>query len=221
VLLVLGGHRARPHSLHVLWCIYYTDFTEERIFLYRSCEFTVLETVWSQQYRKIFSYTRHEGVRGSRGITPLILHLGVSVRWMVSLALPPLQWKSSKEGWASETVWKILGRDLSSHWWDSNPAPSISCTSIFTNLGIPAPLLLLLLLLLLLIWMSLVTGLFFLVLLLNQRWSPPLTLQASHFSTFRIMFDVPRIAVLCNESIECFPGTAYYYCAVFSMHLRE
>jgi hypothetical protein len=58
------------------------------------------------------------------------------------------------------------------------------------------------------IWMSLVTGLFFLVHLLNQRWSPPLTLQASHCSTFRIMCDVPSIAVFCSEYIECFPGTA-------------
>ena len=48
---------------------------------------------------------------------------------------------------------------------------------------------------------------FFPVLLLNQRWSPPLTLQASHCSTFRIMCDVPSIAVFCCESIECFPGT--------------
>ena len=36
---------------------------------------------------------------------------------------------------------------------------------------------------------------FFLLLLLNQRWSPPLRLQASHCSTFRIMCDVPSIAV--------------------------
>ena len=57
------------------------------------------------------------------------------------------------------------------------------------------------------IWMSLVKGLFFPVLLLNQRWSPPLTLQDSHCSTFRIMCDVPSIAVFCSESIECFPGT--------------
>jgi len=55
--------------------------------------------------------------------------------------------------------------------------------------------------------MSLVTGLFFLVLLLNQRWSPPLRLQTSHCSTFRIMCDVPSIAVFCSESIECFPAT--------------
>ena len=48
---------------------------------------------------------------------------------------------------------------------------------------------------------------FFPVHLLNQRWSPPLTLQASHCSTFRIMCDVPSIAVFCSESIECFPGT--------------
>ena len=56
--------------------------------------------------------------------------------------------------------------------------------------------------------MSPVTCLFFLVLLLNQRRSPPLRLQASHCSTFRIMCDVPSIAVFCSESIECFPGTA-------------
>ena len=48
---------------------------------------------------------------------------------------------------------------------------------------------------------------FFLVLLLNQRWAPPLRLQASHCSTFRIVCDVPSIAVFCSESIECFPGT--------------
>ena len=47
---------------------------------------------------------------------------------------------------------------------------------------------------------------FFLVLLLNQRWSLPLRLQASNCSTFRIMCDVPSIAVFCSESIECFPG---------------
>jgi len=38
---------------------------------------------------------------------------------------------------------------------------------------------------------------FFPVLLLNQQWSPPLSLQASHCSTFRIMCDVPSIAVFC------------------------
>jgi len=58
------------------------------------------------------------------------------------------------------------------------------------------------------IWMSLLTGLFFLVLLLTQRWSPPLRLQASHCSTFRIMCDIPSIAVFCSESIEYLPGTA-------------
>ena len=47
---------------------------------------------------------------------------------------------------------------------------------------------------------------FFLVLLLNQRWSPPLRLQASHCSTFRIMCDVPSMAVFCSEYIEYFPG---------------
>ena len=57
------------------------------------------------------------------------------------------------------------------------------------------------------IWMSLVTGLFFLVFLLNQRWSPQLRLQASHCSTFRIMCAVPSIVVFCIEFIECCPGT--------------
>ena len=47
---------------------------------------------------------------------------------------------------------------------------------------------------------------FFLVPLLNQRWSPSLRLQASHCSTFRIMCDVPRIAVLTVESAEYFLG---------------
>jgi len=50
--------------------------------------------------------------------------------------------------------------------------------------------------------------LFFPVLLLNQQWSLPLRLQASHCSTFRIMCDVPSIAVFCSESVECFPGAA-------------
>ena len=59
--------------------------------------------------------------------------------------------------------------------------------------------------LLLLLLSSLFTCLFFLVLLLNQRWSPPLRVQVSHCSTFRIMCDIPSIAVFCSESIECFP----------------
>ena len=48
---------------------------------------------------------------------------------------------------------------------------------------------------------------FFLALLLNQWWSPPLRLQASHCSTFRILCDIPSIAVFCSEFIESFPGT--------------
>jgi len=47
---------------------------------------------------------------------------------------------------------------------------------------------------------------FFLVIFLKQRWSPLLRFQASHCSTFRIMCDVPSIAVFCSGSIECFPG---------------
>ena len=65
--------------------------------------------------------------------------------------------------------------------------------------------------------MSLVTGLFFPVLLLNQQWSPPLTLQASHCSTFRIVCYVPSIAVFCSESIECFPGIVSKF--FFKLHV--
>ena len=34
------------------------------------------------------------------------------------------------------------------------------------------------------------------VILLNQQWSPPLRLQTSHCSTFRIMFDVRSIIII-------------------------
>jgi hypothetical protein len=54
-----------------------------------------------------------------------------------------------------------------------------------------------------------VTGPFSLVLLLNQRRSPPLRVQVSNCSTFRIMCDVPSIAVVCGESVECFPDMAF------------
>ena len=71
------------------------------------------------------------------------------------------------------------------------------------------------------ICMSPVTDLFFPVLLLNQRWSPPLTLQASHCSTFRIMCDVPSIAVFCSESIECFPGTVSKFVFIIIIIITE
>jgi hypothetical protein len=54
--------------------------------------------------------------------------------------------------------------------------------------------------------LSLVTGLIFLLLLLSQRWSPPLRLHVSDYSILRIMCDVPISAVFCSESVECFPG---------------
>ena len=43
---------------------------------------------------------------------------------------------------------------------------------------------------------------------LNQLRSPPLTLQVSACSTFRIMCDVPSTVVLCSESIEWFPDVS-------------
>jgi hypothetical protein len=38
---------------------------------------------------------------------------------------------------------------------------------------------------------------------------PTAQTSVSHCSTFRIMCDVPTIAVCCSESIECVPGTAF------------
>ena len=52
-------------------------------------------------------------------------------------------------------------------------------------------------------------GVFFLVLLLSQWRSPPLRLQVSYCSTFRVMCGVPSTDVFCSECVECFPGMAY------------
>ena len=60
--------------------------------------------------------------------------------------------------------------------------------------------------------LSLVTGLFFLILLLNQRWSPLLRLQVLGCSTFRIVCDVPTVAVFCSKSIECLPKFSLNLC---------
>ena len=56
--------------------------------------------------------------------------------------------------------------------------------------------------------MSLVTGLFFLVILLNQQWPP--TAQASSFTLQYFPYYVwcSKYSCLFSESIECFPGTA-------------
>ena len=56
--------------------------------------------------------------------------------------------------------------------------------------------------------LSLDTGLFFLVLLLNHGWSPLLRVQVSDCSTSDIMCHVPSMAVFCSASIACFPGMA-------------
>ena len=60
------------------------------------------------------------------------------------------------------------------------------------------------LLLLLLLLLYLVTGLFFPVLLFDQAWSPPLRLQVSDCSTFRIMCDVRSIAVFLVSLLNVF-----------------
>jgi hypothetical protein len=87
---------------------------------------------------------------------------------------------------------------------------------IAISLNIKMLLLILLLLLLLLLSSSLVTGIFFLELLLSQRWPPPLRLQVSHCSTFHIMCDVSSIAVFRSESIECLHGiTSRFFLQLF------
>ena len=67
-----------------------------------------------------------------------------------------------------------------------------------------------LIIIVIIISLSLVTGPFLLLLPLNQRRSPPLKLQVSDCSTFRITCDVPSTAVCCSGSIECIPGMACY-----------
>jgi hypothetical protein len=61
-------------------------------------------------------------------------------------------------------------------------------------------------LLLLFLLLSLVTGPFSLALLLNQLRSPTLRVQVSDCNTCHTMCDILSIAVVCGESIECFPG---------------
>jgi hypothetical protein len=55
------------------------------------------------------------------------------------------------------------------------------------------------------IMLSLVTGLFSQIPLLNQWCSPLLKLQVSDSSAFCIMCDIPSIVVSCSESTVCFP----------------
>jgi len=67
------------------------------------------------------------------------------------------------------------------------------------------------------IYMSPVTGLFFLVLPLKQRWSPPLTLQSSHCINFCNMCDLPSTADFCMLSSECFATRASKFSLSFSL----
>jgi hypothetical protein len=59
-----------------------------------------------------------------------------------------------------------------------------------------------------LILLSLIAGIFFVVLFLNQGRPPPLRLQVLHSNTFLTMCSVPIMNVFCTESIKCFPGIA-------------
>ena len=88
--------------------------------------------------------------------------------------------------------WTCVGRNGRRDWHCKAGCVQCSIVTCFCNI----------------IMLSPVTRLFSQVLLLNQLRSPPLSLQVSDCSTFRIMCDVPTTAVFCSEAIQWFPGTA-------------
>jgi hypothetical protein len=49
------------------------------------------------------------------------------------------------------------------------------------------------------------------LLLLSQRWTPPLRHQVSHRNTFLMTCDTPTMADFCRESIESCPGNIWAY----------
>jgi hypothetical protein len=57
----------------------------------------------------------------------------------------------------------------------------------------------------------LLTQVFPVFLSLNQWCTSPLRLQESDCSTFLSMCDVPRMAIVCNEFMECLPGISSRY----------
>ena len=87
-------------------------------------------------------------------------------------------------------------------WFHSNVTSSCSHT------GLGMSVIFMPIIIIIVVVVSLVTGPFFLVCFLNQRWTPSLRFQVSHCSAFRSMCDVPSIAVICKKSIECVPGIA-------------
>jgi hypothetical protein len=109
-------------------------------------------------------------------------------------------WNINNNSWANyellDLVWQIGWVDM--HWQKPGITRHIQRNIYATQLI----KVLLLVVVVVIVLSSLVTGLFFLVLLLNQRWSPPLRLQVSHCNIFRITCDVPCTAVFCSESIE-------------------
>ena len=94
------------------------------------------------------------------------------------------------------------------HFYISTFWSSVQCPIQLFSVVVGGGVVVVVIIIVVVIWMSLITGIFFLILLLNQRWSSLLRLQASHCSTFCIMCDVPSVAVFCSEFIKCFPGTA-------------
>ena len=115
-------------------------------------------------------------------------------------------WNISNNSWSNyellELVWQsccshkqLNGRALAKTCYYQTHPKKYICSS--TNKGI--------IIIIICIIISYI-GLYFLVLLLKQRWSPPLRLPVSHCSTFRIMCDVPCRAVFCSEI-----NRIYYY----------
>ena len=71
----------------------------------------------------------------------------------------------------------------------------------YVNTGKSNSQVIIIIIIIIIISLSLVTGLFFLVLLLNQLWSPPSDFSF-HTAVLSLLYDVPIAAVLCRESIE-------------------
>jgi len=112
-------------------------------------------------------------------------------------------WERKKEGCTDHLVRTDGRKEWKNEWRNSD-------SLLYCNIDLSSHRLIIIIIIIIIIIMSLslVACLFFLVLLSNQRWSPPLRLQVSDCSILHIMCDIPSIAVFCSESIECFPGVA-------------
>ena len=72
-----------------------------------------IKVQWKAQFK--FPSTPRTHIGGSRGITPLILNVGSTWRWVVNFKpLPLYPWKGIPvPGWAPEQVWAVLEKEKS------------------------------------------------------------------------------------------------------------